>query len=216
MTAQMSNNGEEMIPAAGRSRRAAPNSTTRREELLASVDERRQRVWALSHVRQLTIREIGSVMGVAHRTVCRDLAAVRKRVHEHLRRTGKLEEAVLDAAAGIIETTNAVARQAWADLMDAPKGASSRGRFLRIVLSAKVEQIKLLQSLGVVKRVPEEVIIGGMELERQLQQLTDDQAEEALRYFGGLIAGDLSEAGGDGAGEERPALVDRSEPVDSG
>jgi hypothetical protein len=151
------------------------------------VEDRRARVWTLSLVRKLTIREIGEVVGVSKRTVDRDLATVRKRVHEKLKQSGKLESAVLDAAAEIIEETNAVARQAWAEMMEAPKGSPARGRFLRIILTTLEDRVKLLQSLGVVKRVPEEVLIGGLEIERRLAQLTDEQANAALDFLDELL-----------------------------
>ena len=170
----------------------------------------------LAVVRKLSLREIAEVVRVGERTVQRDLTMVRQRVHEHLREAGQLEAAVLDAGAEIRETTNAIARQAWADLMEAPKGSPTRGRFLRVVLAALVEQVKLMQSLGIVRRVPEEVLIAdvNLELERHLQQLSPDQTAQAIAFLAQLRTGALPAHGADGGEAEEPAPMDRSEPVD--
>jgi len=187
----------------------------KRAELLAEVDERRRRVWMLALVRKLTVREIAQVVGVGRRTIGRDLVAVRKRVHEHLRKAGQLEEAVLEAGAEIRETTNAISRQAWADLMEAPKGSPARGRFLRVILAALVEQTKLMQSLGIVKRVPEEVLIADIGVERDLQQLSDEEAAVAIDFLAQIRAGALPVLGPAGGEADEPAPLDRGEPVDS-
>jgi hypothetical protein len=127
-----------------------------------------------------------------------------------------MEEAVLQMAAQIIETCAAVARQAWADLMEAPKGSSARSRFLRIILQAVAEEVKLLQSLGVMMRVPEEVVIGGMELEQRLHRLSDEDAAAAIALLDQICPPIAGATGGDGGGAQRPASLDRGVPVDSG
>lgn len=167
----------------------------------------------LAVVRKLTLREVAEVVGIGYRTVDRDLAVIRRRVHNHLKQTGQLESAVLDTAAEIIGETNAVARQAWAELMEAPRGSPVRGRFLRIILTALESRVQLLQSLGVVKKAPEEVLIGKLELERRLHLLTDDQAAAALDFLGSVGAPGLGP--GDGGGPAGPAALDRAPPLDS-
>ena len=128
-----------------------------RPEHAAETDERRHRIWALAVARKLTSAEIAQVVGVAKRTVERDLAVVRRRVQGHLRREGRLEEAVLEAAAQVQTTSAEVTRHAWQEFLQAPKGSPSRARFLRTVLDAQNDQVHLLQSLGIVRRVPDEL-----------------------------------------------------------
>lgn len=201
------------MPGALQSGGRSPRGRKRAEQL-GEVEERRARVWMLALVRKLTIGEIAQVVDVARRTIHRDLQVVRKRVHEHLRKAGQLEEAVLEAGAEIRETTNSISRQAWADLMEAPKGSPARGRFLRVILSALVEQVKLMQSLGIVKRVPEEVLIGDVGIERHLQQLSDEEAAAAIEFLAQVRAGALPVLEPPGGAADEPAAVDRSEPVD--
>jgi len=186
-----------------------------RAERIAILEERRTRVWMLALVRKLSVREIAQVVGVGKSTVDRDLLTVRRRTHAVIRATGRMEQAVLQMAAQIIETCDAVARQAWADLMEAPKGSSTRARFLRIILGAVAEQVKLLQSLGVMKRVPEEVVIGGFELEQRLQRLSDEDAAAAIALLDQICPPIEGATGGNGGRAQRPASVDREPPLDT-
>jgi len=154
-----------------------------RPEHAAEADDRRRRVWALAVARKLTSAEIAEVVGVARRTVERDLALVRRRVRGHLRRESRLEEAILEAAAQVQATSAEVARHAWQEFLQAPKGSPARARFLRIVLTCQDDMVRILQSLGIIKRAPDELLVGGLEVERGLRQLTDQQAQEALDFL---------------------------------
>jgi len=184
---------------------AAPGRAARpgrpRPEHAAEADDRRRRIWALAVARKLSSAEIAEVVGVCKRTVERDLAVVRRRVRDHLRREGRLEEAIFEAATQVQATSTEVTRHAWQEFLQAPKGSLARARFLRIVLTSQDDLVRILQSLGIIKRVPDEVLVGGLEIERRLSQLTDQQAQEALDFLDGILGASEPH---DGEGAEQP------------
>ncbi len=125
----------------------------------------------------------------------------------HLRREGRLEEAVLEAAAQVQATSTEVARHAWQEFLQAPKGSPARARFLRTVLDLQADQIRLLQSLGIVRRVPDELVIDnpGILMEREMRKLSPAQAQEAIDFLEAVQTGALreeleKESGSAGAG----------------
>jgi len=79
-----------------------------------------------------------------------------------------------------METCSAVMRQSWADLMEAPKGSVARARFLNIVLTTLRDQVKLLQSIGMMRHMPEEVVITEGDLDQRLQRLSNEDAAAAI------------------------------------
>ena len=116
-------------------------------------------------------------------------------------RESRLEEAILEAASQVQTTSTEVARHAWQEFLQAPKGSLARARFLRIVLTCQDDLVRILQSLGVIKRAPDEVLVGGLEVERGLRQLTDEQAQEALDFLERIAGGSESDGG---EGPEEP------------
>ncbi len=172
---------------------------------------RQRRVWHLHVVRKLTIDEVAQALAVSVATVSRDLAAVRRRGRALLRRAQQAEDAVLDAGLEACAELDAATRQAWADCLAAPEGSPARARFLNIVLKSIEQRVKILQSLGLVERVPEEVLIGDLDISR----LSDAEARAvlALVRVGREMAGRTVAGAAGNAGES--AAMDRGEPVDS-
>lgn len=176
-----------------------------------AIAERQRQVWHLRVVRKLHVAEIASLVAVSERQVERDLAAVRRRARSLLRRAREAEEAVLDAGLEACTELDAATRQAWADCLAAPEGSPARARFLNIVLKSIEQRVKILQSLGLMEKVPEEVLIGDLDLSR----LSDAEARAVLAVVraGREMAGRA--AGGAAGDESEPQAVDRGEPVDS-
>jgi|GEM_PF-1893792 len=183
------------------------------EEKLA-IARRQRRVWHLHVVRKLTLDEISQAMAVSVATVARDLAAVRKRTRGLLRRKEKLEESVLDAGSEVLEEISAVIRQAWTDCLAAPEGTNTRARYLKVLLEAVAERVKIMQSLGLLDKVPEEVLLGDM-FGFDIRGLSDAEIRRALAFFRSLRAESGGGAGGDPAAAGGPQALDRGEPVDS-
>jgi hypothetical protein len=176
-----------------------------------AIAERQRRVWHLRVVRKLHVAEIAPLVGVSERQVERDLAVVRRRARSLLRRAQEAEESVLDAGLEACAELDAATRQAWADCLAAPEGSPARARFLNIVLKSIEQRVKILQSLGLMEKVPEEVLFG----ELDLHQLSDGEARSALAFLRACAARARSEAGGAAGDAAEPEAVDRGEPVDS-
>lgn len=189
-------------PQSGDSDRAAAGRT--RRELRDEVDLRRLRVWELAYVRKLTDREIAQVVGVSRATVARDISEVRKRVHKDLRDSKKLEHGVLEAGAELRAEITAVIRQAWTDCMAAAAGSSARARFLNVVLKAGTDRVKLMQSLGLMEKIPEEWIIGEIDLEG----LSDTEARQLIALFRESLTQRAGESGAPAGGEGGPPTLD--------
>ena len=138
-----------------------------------AIRERRLKVWRLRVVQKLTLAEIASAVGVSHGTVETDLAAMRKTRTDHIRRAQAAHEASLQAGVEVIEECDAVSRQAWSDLLAAPRGSATRAKFLTVLLTAVQRRNEILQSLGMLDRAAEEVIVS----DGSLRDLTDEEAD---------------------------------------
>ncbi len=168
------------------------------------IAERQRDIWKLHIVRKLTIPEIAGVVGISVAQVSRDLAAVRRRGHSLLKRTQAAEDAVLDAGLEACTELDAIVRQAWADCMAAPEGSATRARFLNVVLKSIEQRVKILQSLGLMEKVPEEVLLSGIDL----RQLSDAEAESALAFLRACSAGAGEGTDGAAGAAAQPASVD--------
>ena len=141
-----------------------------------AIRERRLKVWRLRVVQKLTLAEIASAVGVSHGTVENDLALARKTRTDHVRRSQAAQEAALDAAVEVIEECDAISRQAWSDLMAAPRGSATRAKFLAVLLTAVQRRTEILQSLGMLDRAAEEVILS----DASVRDLTDEETDKLL------------------------------------
>jgi len=148
-------------------------------------------------VQKLRVASIAGALEVSERTVEMDLAAMRRLRTDHFRRSREAAEQALAAAVEVVEECDALCRQAWADLVQATPGSATRAKFLGVALSAMAQRIKILQSLGMLERAPEEVLVG----DADLRQLTDDEARRVLELLDSLRGAPAEAGGGAGAAE---------------
>ena len=141
-----------------------------------AVRERRLKVWRLRVVQKLTLAEIASAVGVSHGTVENDLTVMRRTRTDHVRRAQAAHEASLDAGIEVIEECDAVSRQAWSDLLAAPRGSATRAKFMTVLLTALQRRNEILQSLGMLDKAAEEVIVS----DGSVRDLTDEEADKLI------------------------------------
>ena len=182
----------------------------RSPETKKAIAKRQQRVWHLRVVRKLEVAEISELVGISETTIKRDLAAVRTRSRNLLRKTQESQAAVLDAGLEACSELDAATRQAWAECLAAPEGSPARAKFLNIVLKTIEQRVKIMQSLGLLDKVPEEVLIGDLDLRR----LSDAEAESALAFLRTCAARAGRELDGAAGAAAEPEAVDREQPAD--
>jgi len=141
-----------------------------------AIRERRLKVWRLRVVQKLTLAEIASAVGVSHGTVENDLAVMRKARTDHVRRAQAAHEASLQAGIEVVEECDAISRQAWSDLMAAPRGSATRAKFMAVLLTALQRRNEILQSLGMLNRAADEVIV----TDGSIRDLTDEEADRII------------------------------------
>jgi hypothetical protein len=150
-------------------------------------------------VQKLTLAEIGSAVGVSHGTVENDLAVMRRTRTDHYRRAQASQEAALQAGLEVIEECDAICRQAWSDLMAAPRGSATRAKFMTVLLTALQRRNEILQSLGMLNRAAEEVIVS----DGSVRDLTDEEADKVIDHIKGLLRGEGAPKPGAGKGRKR-------------
>lgn len=147
--------------------RAKKQPSTEKQQ---AIEERRWKVWRLRVVHKLDISEIVKQVKVARSTVEADLAVMRQSRREHIRLAVKEQNAALDATIEVIEECEAARRQAWSDLL-ATEAGGGRAKFLSILLSAISKEIEIRQSLGLLDRAAEELIVRDTEMLREVLDL---------------------------------------------
>ena len=173
----------------------------------SEVQQRQERAWHLVVVRRLTEREAASVLGVNERTVRRDLRAMQARGVRAIRDLSE-RRGVLRMAVEMWTQLSAVLREAWVSVQAAPESSSTRIRALNTARATIKDMADILQSLGLLPKAPEEVLIGA----RDPSQLSDDQIQAAVAFFLSL-SGDSVGAPADAGAAAGPAAVDGREPV---
>ena len=146
------------------------------EEKKQAIEERRWKVWRMRVVHQLDISEIVNQVKVARSTVELDLAEMRKHRRDHIKQAVAEQSAALDASIEVIEQCRAVQRQAWADLLAEAKGTTIRARLMSVLLQAIGREIEIRQSLGLLDRAAEEVIVS----DGSIRDLTDEETDKLL------------------------------------
>jgi len=149
------------------------------------IAQRRRTVFHLNAVRGLSAGEIGEVVGVGRRTVERDLAWARRRAMDELRQRAETAEAITDLAVDIDAALGAVAREAWASVAASDARSPQRVRALNTALAAVARRAEVLQSLGLLKKLPEALDVSfdplGMsdeEVRDELRKLDETQSTE--------------------------------------
>ena len=145
-------------------------------EKKGAIRERRLKAWRLRVVQKLTLAEIATAVGVSHGTVENDLAVMRRTRTDHCRRARAAQEAALEAGVEVIEECDAICRQAWSDLMAAPRGSATRAKFLTVLLAAVQRRNEILQSLGMLERAADEVIVH----DGSIRDLTDEETDKLI------------------------------------
>ena len=167
------------------------------------IAERRRMVFHLNAVRGLTAAEIAEVVGVSKRSVERDLRAALQRALEELRRRTEAAESVTDLALDIDAALAAVAREAWASVAASDAKSPQRVRALNTALAAVARRAEVLQSLGLLKKTPDELALSFDPL-----KLSDEEAEHELNRLSQQGASNASAGPGETqtpAGEDAPA-----------
>jgi len=141
-----------------------------------AIRERRLKTWRLRVVQKLTLAEIASAVGVSHGTVENDLAVMRKTRTDHFRHSQAAHEAALNAGVEVIEECDAVARQAWSDLMAAPRGSATRAKFMTVLLTSVQRRNEILQSLGMLARAADEVIF----TDGSIRDMDDQEVDQLI------------------------------------
>jgi len=168
------------------------------EEKKQAIEERRWKAWRLRVVHQLDISEIVAQLGFARSTIESDLAEMRTHRREHMKQAAAEQNAALDASIEVIEQCRAVQRQAWSDLLSEPRGTTVRARLMSVLLQAIAREIEIRQSLGLLDRAAEEVIVS----DSSTRDLT---AQERDKLLGAIKAELRSRNGGEVAGgQKRP------------
>ncbi len=170
----------------------------------AAIARRQERVWHLHVVRKLTEHEISQLMTISRSTVSRDLAAMRRRGYAAVARSAASEKAVIEAGLQTASELDAVVRQAWTDCLAAPDGSLARVGYLNLVLKATAERLRILQSLGLMKKVPEELLLGDLDL----RQLSDAEIQSALAFLRTCAADARDGTGEDPGDAAQPAALD--------
>ncbi len=172
------------------------------------IRERRERAWHLVVVRRLSEQEAARILGVSDRTVRRDLTAMRARGMRALR-TLSGQHNVLRLAAEMWSQLSSALREAWVSVQAAPEASPVRVRALNTVRGTIKDMADIMQSLGLLPRAPEEVVISA----RDPGQLSDDQLEAAVAFFLSLSE-DRGPAEPDAGEPAGPPALDRGEPAD--
>ena len=139
------------------------------------IAERRRRAFHLSAVRGLSAPEIAEVLGASTRTVERDLGAARQRAMAALQKRAETAESVTDLALDIDAALAAISREAWSSVAASDAKSPQHVRALNTALAAVWRRAAVLQSLGLLKKMPDELSLSFDPL-----ALTDEEAEHEL------------------------------------
>jgi len=183
--------------------------------------ERRRMVFHLSAVRGLTAAEIAEVAGVSKRTVERDLRAARRRAMDELRERAETAESVTDLALDIDAALSAVAREAWVSVAASQPAAAQRVRALNTALAAVARRADVLQSLGLLKKLPDQLDVNfdplrmsDQEIQHELSKLREAQNTKQQRSptrAGSAVSGGTAAPEGGSPGLDRTAPVHQNE-----
>jgi predicted DNA-binding protein (UPF0251 family) len=185
---------------------ALPRGPEERE----AIKQRQDRAWHLHTIRKLTVPEVGRVLNVSERTILRDLAAARRKNLAAFRKDASKADWLMINAMEALGESNAIMRQAWTDLVSSPEGSAVRAGFLNVLLRALERRIEILQSLGLLAKAPERMLMGDLDI----SQLSDSELEA---LHAGLKAEEECLALPAGAGDPGPAEsggVDAVVPAD--
>ena len=171
------------------------------------MQERQERAWHLVVVRRLSENEAAQILGVHEKTVRRDLAAMRSRGAKMVA-SMSTQRNVLHLAAEMWAQLSSVLREAWVSVQASGDASAVRVRALNTVRATVKDMADILQSLGLLPKAPEEVLISA----KDPGQLNDVQLEAAVAFFLSLSGGGVAAAEGAGAAAQSQAM-DGGEPA---
>ena len=169
------------------------------------VAERRRRAFYLHAVRGLSAAEIAEVLGVSLRTIERDLRSARQRAMAELQRRAETAEAVTDLALDVDAALAAIAREAWASVAASDAQSPQHVRALNTALAAVGRRAEVLQSLGLLKKMPDELSLSFDPL-----ALSDQEAEHELNAL------DHKDAPNTSSGSDQTQAATRESPAAAG
>jgi transposase len=172
------------------------------------IAERQERAWHLVIVRRLSEREAAEILGIHEKTLRKDLAAMRARGTKVISNMAT-QRNVLNLAAEMWTQLSSVLREAWVTVQASGETSPVRVRALNTVRATVKDMADILQSLGLLPKAPDEVVISA----RDPAQLNDTQLEAAVAFFL-TLSSNSPEIGDDAGNPEEPASVDRDEPAD--
>jgi hypothetical protein len=172
---------------------------------------RRRQVWEFHVDRKLPMAQIAEALGVSVSTVERDLRQTNAETRAAVFAAFEDEAAVIDFATKACSNLDAVERQAWNDLIQAGAGSSERARYLLVIQANIVHRVKVLQSMGLVKKVAEEFLVHHGAT--KASGLSDAELDDIIAFYHEALArGETPGSRPDPA--PGPDAVDGSEPVD--
>jgi len=183
---------------------------TRRPDMVEQqeIAARQERAWHLVVVRRLSENEAAQILGVHEKTVRRDLAAMRSRGAKMVA-SMSTQRNVLHLAAEMWAQLSSVLREAWVSVQAAGTDSPVRVRALNTVRATVKDMADILQSLGLLPKAPEEVLISA----KDPGQLNDVQLEAAVAFFL-TLSSNSPEIGADAGEQAEPETVDRAESAD--
>jgi hypothetical protein len=116
---------------------------------------------------------------------------------------------VLHLAAEMWAQLSSVLREAWVSVQAAGTDSPVRVRALNTVRATVKDMADILQSLGLLPKAPEEVLISA----KDPGQLNDVQLEAAVAFFL-TLSSNSPEIGADAGEQAEPETVDRAESAD--
>jgi len=172
------------------------------------IAERQERAWHLVVVRRLSEREAAEILGIHEKTLRNDLKAMRARGAKVISNMAT-QRNVLLLAAEMWSQLSSVLREAWVSVQAAGTGSPVRVRALNTVRATVRDMADILQSLGLLPKAPEEVLISA----KDPGQLNDVQLEAAVAFFL-TLSSDSPEIGADAGEQAEPETLDRAESAD--
>lgn len=152
------------------------------------VHERRVKVMRLRWVQGFTIDQIVQALGSNERTIYRDLAAIKKKNEKEREKDGlKLKTDTVVAKLELAH--NERQRNRWQEYHNNKANPALQRRILNDITDDEEKHLKMLQSLGVIDKVPEKIEqttetwaqrMKRLRAERQaaIQEMTEDQEDE--------------------------------------
>jgi hypothetical protein len=153
------------------------------------IMRRQTTAWDMRIIHGISPEQIAQALGISQRTVRNDLAQMRRRAAADLKKTyGDAKEAAVEVLILTEKHQLTIISSAWADYQKAAPGSSARARFLRIVQVAITERVNYLQSLAVLPKTADEIILTEADLERRISRLSDEELESALAFLESVSA----------------------------